>query len=65
MAPQARCKLPPELGGLMRRDMETVIYQSNLGREDAKIAEPVESFDLEAVKAALRRAADLDDPMPC
>ena len=38
MAPQARCKLPPELGGLMRRDMETVIYQSNLGREDAKIA---------------------------
>lgn len=21
--------------------------------------------DLEAVKAALRRAADLDDPMPC
>lgn len=39
MAPQARCKLPPELGGLMRRDMETVIYQSNLGREDAKIAQ--------------------------
>ena len=38
MAPQSRCKLPPELGGLMRRDMETVIYQSNLGREDAKIA---------------------------
>ena len=38
MAPQARCKLPPELGGLMRRDMETVIYQSTLGREDAKIA---------------------------
>ena len=27
MAPQARCKLPPELGGLMRRDMETVIAQ--------------------------------------
>ena len=23
----------------MRRDMETVIYQSNLGREDAKIAQ--------------------------
>ena len=39
MAPQARCKLPPELGGLMRRDMEMVIYQSNLGREDAKIAQ--------------------------
>lgn len=28
-------------------------------------SKPVESFDLEAVKAALRRAADLDDPMPC
>lgn len=28
-------------------------------------SEPVESFDLEAVKAALRRAEDLDDPMPC
>lgn len=28
-------------------------------------AKPVESFDIEAVKAALRRAADLDDPMPC
>lgn len=28
-------------------------------------SEPVESFDLAAVKAALRRAADLDDPMPC
>ena len=39
MAPQARCKLPPELGGLMRRDMETVISQSNLGRDDAKIAQ--------------------------
>lgn len=23
----------------MRRDMETVIYQANLGREDAKIAQ--------------------------
>lgn len=39
MAPQARCKLPPELGGLMRRDMETVIHQANLGREDEKIAQ--------------------------
>ena len=38
MAPQARCKLPPELGGLMRRDMEAVIRQANLGREDEKIA---------------------------
>ena len=39
MAPQARCKLPPELGGLMRRDMEAVIHQANLGREDEKIAQ--------------------------
>lgn len=39
MAPQARCKLPPELGDLMRRDMETVIHQANLGREDEKIAQ--------------------------
>ena len=39
MAPQARCKLPLELGGLMRRDMEAVIHQANLGREDEKIAQ--------------------------
>lgn len=39
MAPQARCKLPPELGVLMRRDMEAVIHQANLGREDEKIAQ--------------------------
>jgi len=39
MAPQARAKLPPELGGLTRKDMETVIYQANLGRENAKIAQ--------------------------
>lgn len=39
MAPQARYKLPSELGGLMRRDMEAVIYQSNLGQEDEKIAQ--------------------------
>lgn len=38
MAPQARYKLPPELGGLLRKDMEAVIYQSNLGREDEQIA---------------------------
>ena len=38
MAPQARYKLPPELGGLMRKDMESVIYQANLGREDERIA---------------------------
>lgn len=38
MAPQARYKLPPELGNLMRKDIESVIYQANLGREDEKIA---------------------------
>lgn len=39
MAPQARAKLPPELGGLTRKDMEAVIYQANLGRENAQIAQ--------------------------
>lgn len=39
MAPQARAKLPPELGCLTRKDMETVIYQANIGRENAKIAQ--------------------------
>lgn len=38
MAPQARYKLPPELGNLMRKDIESVIYQANLGREDERIA---------------------------
>lgn len=28
-------------------------------------AEPVDSFDLEAVNAAVSRATGLDDPMPC
>ena len=39
MSPQARGKLPPELGGLTRKDMEAVIYQANLGRENAQIAQ--------------------------
>ena len=39
MAPQARAKLPPELGGLTRKDMEAVIYQANLGRENSQIAQ--------------------------
>lgn len=39
MAPQARVNLPPELGRLTRKDMETVIYQANLGRENEKIAQ--------------------------
>ena len=39
MSPQARAKLPPERGGLTRKDMEAVIYQANLGRENAQIAQ--------------------------
>lgn len=39
MSPQARGKLPPELGRLTRKDMEAVIYQANLGRENEKIAQ--------------------------
>ena len=39
MSPQARAKLPTELGGLTRKDMEAVIYQANLGRENAQIAQ--------------------------
>ena len=62
MAPQARCKLPPELGGLMRRDMEAVIHQANLGREDEKIAQLVEkNFDLRP--AAIIRDLDLRRPI--
>lgn len=39
MSPQARGKLPTELGRLTRKDMEAVIYQANLGRENARIAQ--------------------------
>ena len=39
MSPQARAKLPPALGGLTRKDMEAVISQANLGRENAQIAQ--------------------------
>lgn len=39
MAPQARVNLPPELGRLTRKDMEAVIYQANLGRENSQIAQ--------------------------
>lgn len=39
MSPQARYKLPPELYGLTRQGMETVIYQANLGRENSQIAQ--------------------------
>ena len=38
MSPQARGKLPPELGRLTRKDMGAVIYQANLGRENSQIA---------------------------
>ena len=39
MSPQARYKLPPELSGLMRGEMETVISQANLGQENERIAQ--------------------------
>ena len=39
MAPQARVNSPPELGKLTRKDMESVIYPANLGRENEKIAQ--------------------------
>ena len=39
MSPQARSILPPELDGLTRQGMETVIYQANLGRENSQIAQ--------------------------
>lgn len=38
MSPQARIKVPPELAGLTRAGMENVIYQANLGQENAQIA---------------------------
>ena len=38
MSPQARYNLPPELSGLMRGEMETVISQANLGQENERIA---------------------------
>lgn len=36
--PKARIKLPPELAGLLRSDLERVITESNLGKEDTGIA---------------------------
>lgn len=39
MSPQARYDLPPELSGLMRGEMENVISQANLGRENERIAQ--------------------------
>jgi DNA-directed RNA polymerase specialized sigma subunit len=39
MSPQARYNLPPELSGLMRGEMETVISQANLGQENERIAQ--------------------------
>lgn len=32
--PKARIKLPPELAGLLRSDLERVITEANLGKED-------------------------------
>ncbi len=39
MSPQARYDLPPELSGLMRGEMENVISQANLGKENERIAQ--------------------------
>lgn len=36
--PKARVKLPEELVGLLRSDLERVIREANLGREDTAIA---------------------------
>lgn len=36
--PKARIKLPPELDGLLRTDMERVIREANMGKEDTIIA---------------------------
>lgn len=38
MSPRARMTLPPELEHMTRQGMETVIRESNLGREDTQIA---------------------------
>ena len=38
MTQQARYQLPPELGGLMKADLERVIEQANLGSENERIA---------------------------
>lgn len=38
MSPQARYDLPPELSVLMRGEMENVISQANLGKENEQIA---------------------------
>lgn len=38
MSPQARGKLPPELAPLCKREMEAVIDQANIGRENEQIA---------------------------
>lgn len=38
MSPRARMTLPPELEGMTRQGMETVIREANLGREDTQIA---------------------------
>ena len=38
MSPRARMTLPPELEGMTRKGMETVIREANLGKEDSRIA---------------------------
>lgn len=36
--PKARIKLPPELDGSLRSDLERLIQEANLGRDDTIIA---------------------------
>lgn len=38
MSPQARFHLPPELSNLGRADMEKVISEANIGRENEQLA---------------------------
>lgn len=49
--------------------VEARVYMDETGDVLAELmvsnSDPVESFDVETVKAALLLAADLDDPMPC
>lgn len=57
--PKARIKLPPELGELLKSDLERVIREANLGREDTVIAtkyiiEQVQQIDI-AVELGVER----------
>ena len=61
MSPQARYNLPPELSGLMRGEMETVISQANLGQENERIAK---LYSISARRLMLHRSCISGEP-PC